>query len=104
MNLISCHGFLKNKDSIVTLKFPKRMLQYYFSKVFTYFDCSIISLLKLPTEVKHIINAEDIDNLDRVIICYTTSNSTSNTIKNLAVNKVFHSSYIKKNSMIERKR
>ena len=29
MNLMSCHGFLKNKTSVVILKCPKRMLEYY---------------------------------------------------------------------------
>ena len=62
MNLMFCHGFLKNKDPVVILKCPKRMLEYYFSKLFTYFDCSIINLGKLPTEVKRRTHAEDTDN------------------------------------------
>ena len=37
MNLIYCHGCLKNKYPIVVLKFPKRMFEYYFSKGFNYF-------------------------------------------------------------------
>ena len=28
-NLMSCNGFLKNKNYIVILKCPKRMLEYY---------------------------------------------------------------------------
>ena len=28
MNLVSCHGFLKNKKSVVILKCPKSMLEY----------------------------------------------------------------------------
>ena len=27
MNLMSCHGFLKNKDPVVILKCPKRMFE-----------------------------------------------------------------------------
>ena len=27
MNLMSCHGFLKNKDYVVILKFPNRMFE-----------------------------------------------------------------------------
>ena len=30
MNLVSSNGFLKNKDSVVILKCPKRMFEYYF--------------------------------------------------------------------------
>ena len=52
MNLMSCHGFLKNKYSVVILKCSKRMFEYYFSKGLTYFDCTIINLEKLPSEVK----------------------------------------------------
>ena len=95
-NLMSCHGFLKNKDPVVILKFPKRMFEYYFSKGFTYFDCSIINLEKLPTEVKVIIYAEDTYNSDKVMICSTTVSSASNTLKNLPVNTSFHYSYIQK--------
>ena len=35
MNFMSCHGFLKNINSVVILKCPKRMLEYYLSKRFT---------------------------------------------------------------------
>ena len=72
MNLMSCHGFLKNINPIVVLKCPKRMLEYYFSKGFTLFDCDIINLEKLPNEVKVRIHAEDIDNSDKIMICSTS--------------------------------
>ena len=32
MNFMSCHGLLKNKDPVVILKFPKRMVEHYYSK------------------------------------------------------------------------
>ena len=35
MNLVSCHKCLKDINSVVILKCPKRILKYYFSKVFT---------------------------------------------------------------------
>ena len=96
MNLMYFHGFLRNKDPVVVLKFTKRMFEYYFSKGFTYFDCSITNLEKLKTEVKVRIHAEDTDNSEKFMICSTTIPSTSNTLKNLAVNTSFHSSYIQK--------
>ena len=34
MNMVSCHGFINNNDSIVILKCPNQMSQYYFNKVF----------------------------------------------------------------------
>ena len=35
MNMLSCQGFINNNDSIVILKCPNRMSQYYFNKGFT---------------------------------------------------------------------
>ena len=80
MNLMSCHGFLKNINAIVILKFPKKMLEYYFSKVFTPFDYDTNNLAKLPNDVKDIIYAEDTENSEKVMICSTTISSTSNTL------------------------
>ena len=96
MNLMSCHGFLENKNSVIILKCPKRMLEYYFSKWFTVFECNTINLEKLPNEVKYKIHAEDTDNSEKVMTCTTRITSTSNTLKNLVVNKSFHSSYIQR--------
>ena len=69
-------------------------MEYYLSKIFTLFECNTINLAKLPNEVKYIIHAEDTDNSDKVMTCTTTITSTSNTLKNLEVNKSFHYSYI----------
>ena len=69
---MSCHRFLKNKDYVVILKCPKRMFEYYFSKGFTYFDCTIVNLEKFPSEVKQIIHAEDTYNSEKFMICSTT--------------------------------
>ena len=96
MSSMSCYGVLKKKDPFFILKCPKKMFEYYFSKVCTCFDCSIIHVEKLPTEVKVRIHAEDTYNSDKFMICSTTIPSTSNTLKNLSVNKSFHSSYIQK--------
>ena len=34
MNLLSCNGFLKNNDSVVILKCPNRIYEYYLNKRF----------------------------------------------------------------------
>ena len=96
INLMSCHSFFKQKDSVVILKYPIRIFEYYFSKVFINFYCNLINLEKLPYEVKDRIYAAETDNLDKVMICSTTIPSTSNTLKNLLVNASSHSSYIQK--------
>ena len=83
MNLMSCHCFLKNKDSVVILKCPNRMIEYYFSKGLTYFDCNKTDSEILPSEVKNRIYSEVTDNSDQFMICYTTIPSTSNALKNL---------------------
>ena len=65
---MSCHGFLKNKNPVVILKFPKRTLEYYLSKCFTLFECNTNNLEKLPNDLKDRICAEDKDNYDKVMI------------------------------------
>ena len=52
INLISCHGFLKNINSVVILKFSKGMLEYYLSKGFTILECNDNNLAKIPNEIK----------------------------------------------------
>ena len=56
---MSCRVFLMKKHSVFILKCPKRMLKYYFSKVFTLLECNTNNLEKLPNEVKDITNAEE---------------------------------------------
>ena len=43
--------------------------------------------------VKERVGAELKLNSDLVMLCYTTINSTSNTLKNLVINSNYHSSY-----------
>ena len=94
INLMSYHGFLKNINSVVILKFPKRMLEYYFSKVFTILECNYNNLAKLPYDVKQITHAEETDNSEKIMICINKMLSTSNTLKNLVVDKILHYYYI----------
>ena len=95
MNLLSCHGFLGDIKSIVVLKCPKRMLEYYFSKGFRILECSFNNLVKLPNEVKQRIHAEETDNSDYVMTCINTIPSTSNTPKKFLLHESLLSSYIK---------
>ena len=37
MNFLSCHGFLKNNDSVVILKSPNGIFEYYLNKGFIIF-------------------------------------------------------------------
>ena len=96
MNLLSCHGFFKNSDSIVILKCPNSMFEYYFNKGFIIFYCDKKHLKRLPSEIKDRVGAEVTDNSDKIMICSATIPSTSNTLKNLLVSAIFHSSYTNK--------
>ena len=84
---------LKNNDSVVILKCPNRMSEYYFNKGFVIFECDEEHLKKLPSEVKYRVGAEVAVNTDLVMLCFTTIPSTSNTLKNLVINSNYHSSY-----------
>ena len=57
LNLLSCHGFLNNNDSVVILKFPNRMSEYYFNKGFIELECDEDHLKKLPLFVKERVGA-----------------------------------------------
>ena len=48
MNMLSCQGFINNNDSIVILKFPNRISQYYFNKGFTQLKFDEDHLKKIP--------------------------------------------------------
>ena len=39
LNFLSCNGFSKNNESVVILKCPNRMSEYYFNKRFVIFKC-----------------------------------------------------------------
>ena len=95
MKLMYCHGILKNIDSVVILKCPKSILEYYLSKGFNILECNVNNSEKNPNEVKQRIHAEETDNSDKFMICINTITSTSNTLNNLVLNNFFCSSYIK---------
>ena len=59
MNLMSFHGFLKNINSVVILKYPKSILEYYFSKGFTILEWNDNNLEKIPKEVEQRIRVKE---------------------------------------------
>ena len=95
MNFMSFHGFLRKINSVVILKFPKRMLEYYSEKGFAILECNYNDLEKLSNEVKQIIYSEETENSDKVMTCINNIPSENKTLNNLVINKNLHSSYIK---------
>ena len=49
----SCQGLSKNNESVVVLKFPHRMSEYYFNKGLIIFDCNEENLKRLRSLVKY---------------------------------------------------
>ena len=90
MNMLSCQGFFNSNESIVILKCPNRMSQYYSNKGFIQLTCDEYHLKILPVKVKDTVGAEVKVNSDLVMLCYTTMTSTSNTLKNLFISKDYH--------------
>ena len=72
IKLMYCHGFLKNKNAVVILKYTKRVLEYYFSKGFTILECNINNLAKLPNDAKQRIHGEETDNSDKAMTFINT--------------------------------
>ena len=93
LNMLSCQGFLKNNESIVIFKCPNRMSEYCFNKGFIQLTWDEDHLKTLPVWVKDIVGAELKVNSDLVMLCYTTTTSSSNTLKDLYISKDYHSSY-----------
>ena len=46
LNLLSYNGFSKNNESVVILKCPHKMSEYYFNKGFVIFECDEVNLKK----------------------------------------------------------
>ena len=59
-------------------------------------ECNDNNLEKPLYKVKQTTHPEETDNSDKVMTCINTIPSTSNTLKNLVVNKSLHYSYIQK--------
>ena len=57
MNIVSCQGFINKNDSIVILKCPNIMSQYYFNKGFTQLKCDEDHLKQIPELVKERVGA-----------------------------------------------
>ena len=93
MTLLSCQGFLENNESIVILKCPHMMFEYYFNKGFIIFDYDENNFKRFPSEIKYRVGAEVTVNSDKVMIWSATIPSTSNTLKNLLVNENSQFSY-----------
>ena len=68
LNLFSCHGFLYNNDSIVILKCPNSMSEYYFNKRLIKLTCDEDHLNKLPKSVQQRVGAEPKVSYDLVML------------------------------------
>ena len=58
LNMLSCHGFLNNNESIVILKCPYRMSDYYFNNGFFQVTCDEYNLNKQPKWLQQRVGAE----------------------------------------------
>ena len=90
MNLISCHGFGKDKNSTVVLLCRTWSVGYQLEKWFIIIEHNSKNLSNLPNEVKQIIYAIDIRDSDYVITCYKQITSVSNTINKLRIMSDLH--------------
>ena len=68
--------FFEEHKSVVILKYPKRMLELYFSKGFDILELNFNNLAKLLNEVKQRILAEETHNSDYIMTCINIIPST----------------------------
>ena len=76
LNLLYCRGFSKNSESVVILKYPHRMSEYYFNKGFVTFDFDEVNLKIIPSQVKDRVGAEVSVDSDLVMLFYITIPAT----------------------------
>ena len=81
LNMLSRHVFLNSNESIVILKCPNRMSEYYFNKGFIQLTCDEDHLNKQPKLVQQRVGSELKVNSDLVMLCKTTIISTSVYLK-----------------------
>ena len=94
IKLLLFRGFTKNIKSIVILKCPKMMLEYYFSKGFGILKRNSNHLKKIPNLEKQIIQAGEAHDSDYVMTCDTTTPSISSTRLKLYFQSSLYSSCI----------
>ena len=81
LNFLSCRLILKMNESVVILKCPHRIFEYYFNNGFIIFNCDENNLKRLPSQVKDRIGAEVTVDSEKFMISSTTFTSTSNTLE-----------------------
>ena len=92
LNFLSCHGFSRNNEYVVILKYPNRMSEYCFNKGFVIFECDEENL-KSTIFGKRQSWCRSSSRFRLSHAMFTTITSSSNTLKNLLVNSNYHSSY-----------
>ena len=93
MNLISCHGFMKNKNSTVVLVCLYQLVNYHLLKGFVIIEYNSKHLISVPNEVKQRIHAIDKQKTDHVLVCHTEISSLANTLNILHAQSNFHTGY-----------
>ena len=94
MNLISCHGFMKDKNSTVILLCCNWLMEYYLAKEFFILEHNSKNLSIVPNEAKQIINAINMHDSDFVMAFYTSINSVENTINKFHIVSDLNFGYI----------
>ena len=85
MNLISCHGFIKDTNSTVVILYRTPLVEYYLAKVFVILEHNSTELSIVPNEVKQIMHAIDMHDSEYVMSCYTSITYVANTVKKLHI-------------------
>ena len=95
MNLLLCHGSMKNTNSTVISLCTSRMLEYYFSKRLVMLELNSNNLMRIANEAKQRINEMYIHDSYYVINCNSAVNSILNTLMKLLLHSDLNSYYIK---------
>ena len=93
LNLVSCHGSMKKKDSTVILNFRTCLINNYLSKEFLIIEQGTNQLIFLPNDVIFQINLNNHLNTYYVMVKNKVIFAVANTIKQLHIHKNMHIIY-----------
>ena len=85
MNIISCHGFMRNTNSTDISVCRYLLVSYYLEKGLVIREYNSKNLISVPNDVKQIIHAIDKQKTDYVMACYISTSSVANTLNKLHI-------------------
>ena len=93
INIISCHGFMKNTNLTVVLVCRSWLVNYYLEKGFIILEHNSKHSISVLNDAKQIIHDIDKQKTDYVMLCYTLMSFVENTLKKFHIQSNLYNFY-----------